>query len=185
MGNNSYAPVLGRGTAIISLNGQRLLIRNVLHVPGLRVPLYSLRAHFCQFGCGFLESHETGMHVYFPGAVLTVDTSSDCHLSYKPLGKTPGLSSLHYVQPRCPPAVYPSERSAFLARTQSQSCQEQAGGVLVVSQPDALSPHPVVPVIESPSLLKLSPDIHLPSGSLTLLSTLPRDDIARLVHREG
>ena len=46
MGNNSFAPVLGRGTAIISLNGQRLLIRNVLHVPGLRVPLYSLRAYF-------------------------------------------------------------------------------------------------------------------------------------------
>ena len=37
MGNNSFTPVLGRGTAIISLNGQRLLIRNVLHVPGLRL----------------------------------------------------------------------------------------------------------------------------------------------------
>jgi hypothetical protein len=35
MGNNYYAPVLGRGTAIVSLNGQRLLIRNVLHVPAL------------------------------------------------------------------------------------------------------------------------------------------------------
>ena len=127
MGNNSYAPVLGRGTTIISLNGQRLLIRNVLHVPGLRVPLYSLRAHLRQFGCGFLGSHETGMHVYFPGVVLTVDTSSDCHLSYEPLGKTTALSSLHYVQPRCPPVVYPSERSALLARTCSQSRQEQAG----------------------------------------------------------
>ncbi len=39
MGKNSNAPVLGRGTAIISLNGQRLLIRNVLHVPCLRVLL--------------------------------------------------------------------------------------------------------------------------------------------------
>jgi hypothetical protein len=35
MGNNSYAPVLVQGTAIVSLNGQRLLIRNVLHVPAL------------------------------------------------------------------------------------------------------------------------------------------------------
>ena len=35
MGNNSYASVLGRGTAIISLNGQGLLIQNVLHVPAL------------------------------------------------------------------------------------------------------------------------------------------------------
>jgi hypothetical protein len=39
MGNNSFAPVLGRGMAIISLNGQRLLIRHVLHVPELRIPL--------------------------------------------------------------------------------------------------------------------------------------------------
>ncbi len=38
MGNNSFAPVLGWGTAIISLNGQRILIRHVLHVPALWVP---------------------------------------------------------------------------------------------------------------------------------------------------
>jgi hypothetical protein len=68
MGNNSYAPVLGRGTAIVSLNGQRLLIRNVLHVPALRVPLYSLWAHFCQLGCGFIGSFDTGMHVYLNGS---------------------------------------------------------------------------------------------------------------------
>jgi hypothetical protein len=61
-----------------------------------------------------LGSYKTGMHVYFPGVVLTVDTSSDCHLSYEPLGKTVTLSSLHYVQPRCPPVVYPTERLALL-----------------------------------------------------------------------
>jgi hypothetical protein len=86
MGKNSFAPVLGRGTAIISLNGQRILIRHVLHVPLLLVPLYSLRAHLRQRGCGFVGSHDTGMHVYFPGLVLSVDTSTDCHLTYEPLG---------------------------------------------------------------------------------------------------
>ena len=116
MGNNFFAPVLGWGTAIISLHGQRLLIRNVLHVPGLWVPLYSLRAHLHQSGCGFLGSYDTGMHVYFPGVVLTVDTSSDCHLSYESLGKSASLSSLHYLQPRCLPVVYPTEHSALLAR---------------------------------------------------------------------
>jgi hypothetical protein len=35
MGNNSFLPVLGCGIAVISLNGQRVLIRNALHVPGL------------------------------------------------------------------------------------------------------------------------------------------------------
>ncbi len=34
MGNNSYTPILGRGTAIILLSGQCLLMRTVLHVPG-------------------------------------------------------------------------------------------------------------------------------------------------------
>jgi hypothetical protein len=42
MGNNSFAPIFGHGTAIISLNGKKTLIRNCLHVPGLCNPLYSL-----------------------------------------------------------------------------------------------------------------------------------------------
>ena len=116
MGNNSCAPILGRGTAIISLNGQRLLIRNVLHVLALRVPLYSLCAHICLGGCGFLGSFEMGMNVYFPGMVLSVDMSTGCHLSYKPLGNSAPLSSLHYVQLRCPPVLYPAKSSAFRAR---------------------------------------------------------------------
>ncbi len=45
MGNNSFVLVLCRGTALFSLNGKCLLVRNALHVPGLAVPLYSLRAH--------------------------------------------------------------------------------------------------------------------------------------------
>jgi hypothetical protein len=53
MGNNSYVPVLGRGTAIFALSGKCLLVRNKLHIPGLAVPLYSLCTHFTQQGCGF------------------------------------------------------------------------------------------------------------------------------------
>jgi hypothetical protein len=45
-------------------------------------------------------SFDTGMHVYFPGVVLSVDMSTDCHPSYESLGKSAPLSSLHYVQPR-------------------------------------------------------------------------------------
>jgi hypothetical protein len=54
MGNNSYPPVLGQGYAVISLNGQHILVRNALHASGLVVPLYSLRTHFTQHGCGFI-----------------------------------------------------------------------------------------------------------------------------------
>ena len=119
MGNNSFAPVLGQGTTIILLNGQRILIHHVLHLPALWVPLYSLQAHLCQRGCGFMGSHNMGMHVYFPGLVLSVDTSTDCHLTYEPLGKSAPLFTLHYVQPRCPPITYPDENSAFCATTVS------------------------------------------------------------------
>jgi len=45
MASDTYAPVQGEGTAVISLNGHTVLVRNTLHVPALRKPLYSLRAH--------------------------------------------------------------------------------------------------------------------------------------------
>jgi hypothetical protein len=109
MGNSSFIPVLGCGMAVISLNGQHVLIRNALHVPGLLVPLYSLRAHLTQRGCAFYGAYKAGMLVCFPTFILTVDTSSDCQLSYKPLGRCALLKLLHYVQPRCPPTMYPSE----------------------------------------------------------------------------
>ena len=54
MENNSYVPLLGRGTAVFALNGKRVLVCNVLHVPSLAVPLYSLRTHVTQRGCGFI-----------------------------------------------------------------------------------------------------------------------------------
>ena len=110
MGNNSYLPVLiGQGTAIISLNGQRILVCHTLQVPGLAVPLYSLRAHLKQHGCGFWGTSDSGTLVYFPWFVLLVDTLLDCHLSHEPLVKAAQLNTLHYVQPRCPPSLYPLE----------------------------------------------------------------------------
>jgi hypothetical protein len=119
IGNNSYAPVLGRGMAIISLNGQHLLIRDILHVPELWLPLYSLCAHIRQPRCGFIGSYETSFQVYFSGMVLSVNTSTNCHLSYAPLGKSAPLSTLHLVQPCCAPTTYPTERSALCAHTSS------------------------------------------------------------------
>jgi hypothetical protein len=185
MVNNSFAPVLGHGTAIILMNGQRILIRNALHVPGLWVPLYSLCAHLRQVGCGFLGSYKTGMHIYFPGVVLTVDTSLDCHLSYKLLGKTVPLPLLHFFQPWCPPMVYPSKQSAFLDQTRSKSCQKQLGDSLGNGQPVVATYPSSSPDIMPPSPSDSSSKTHFPSGSPTLLSTLSWDDIAQLVHCEG
>jgi hypothetical protein len=97
MGNNPFIPVLNCGSAIVSLNGQWVLIQNALHVPSLVVPLYSLCAHLNQRGCRFYGAYNVGMLVCFPTFVLTVDMSLDCHLSYVPLGCCAPLDILHYV----------------------------------------------------------------------------------------
>jgi hypothetical protein len=187
MGNNSYAPVLGRGTTIVFLNGQRLLIRNVLHVPALRVLLYSLQAHLHQSGCGFIGSFAMGLHVYFPGVVLSVDTSTNCHLSYEPLGKSAPLSSLRYVQPRCPPVLYPAESSAFRAHAGAEPSPElHLSGDPVLIEDDGLiaqvacdvnndSPPPIVDVESGlPTIFSLVPKQLRQAKSTTFLV----DDLA-------
>jgi hypothetical protein len=147
MGNNSYVPVLGRGTAIFSLNGQRILVHNVLHVPGLAVPLYNLCTHLKQRGCGFIGSFKAGMLVYFPTFILSVNTSTDCHLSYEPLGCRAPLSTLHYVQPWCAPNLYPSKVSPY-------TCMVTPAPALAIVEDDerSLMDAPQIPVHSSPAL---------------------------------
>ncbi len=54
MRNDSYAPALGQGSVTICLNRYNILVRDVLHVPSLRSPLYSLRVHHHQRRRGFI-----------------------------------------------------------------------------------------------------------------------------------
>jgi hypothetical protein len=86
------------------------------------------------------------MQVYFPGVVLSMDTSTDCHLSYKPLGKLAQLSSLHYDQPHCPPTIYPTEGSAFWAKTASSQSPSNLSLVTpaVIEDDGSLAPVEVV-----------------------------------------
>jgi hypothetical protein len=112
MGNNSFAPILGHGTAIISLNGKKLLIQNCLHVSDLRNALHSICAHQRQHRCGFLGMYGLGMYVFFPTFILEVDTATDCHLQYAPLGRTTTLAALDYVQPK-----FVHDNSALVAVT--------------------------------------------------------------------
>ncbi len=98
MGNNLFAPILGTGSAIISLNGKRILIQDCLHIPALRNPLYSLRAHQRQHGCGFIGMHDLGMYIFFPSFIVEVNTTTDCHLLYEPIGQSTTMSNLDYVQ---------------------------------------------------------------------------------------
>jgi hypothetical protein len=151
MGSNSFLPVLGRGLAIISLYGQRILIRNVLHVPGLVAPLYSLHAHFVQPGCGFIGASGVGILVYFPTLVLSIDTSKDCHLAFKSLEHSASLDTLHYVQPRCALSLYPSELASHTASKstvviEDNSSASGASDELIWSYPQPKCPRPVQPL---------------------------------------
>ena len=57
--------------------------------------------------------------VYFPGVVLSVGMSTNYQLSYKPIGKSAPLSTLHYIQLRSAPTPYPTKRSPFCAHSMS------------------------------------------------------------------
>jgi hypothetical protein len=173
MGNNSFLPVLGRSTAIISLNGQRVLISNALHVPGLAIPLYSLHAHLKQHGCGVLGTFKAGMLVYFPLFVLSVNTSSDCHLFYKPLGRAAPLDTLHYVQPHCPPSLYPSEQpplSCMVTHTLAL-IKDDSSAMGVSSSAAPLTDPTVVPLEPPPSPMSVAALSH-PDALTIDLSTL-------------
>ena len=90
MGNESLAEIGGYGTAAFSLNGKRVIIRNVLHVPALRAPLYSLRRHLDMDGCGVHGSKATGFLLWFPKFTIKADLDTDCHLTYQSMGKHKG-----------------------------------------------------------------------------------------------
>ena len=36
LGDNTKLPILGEGTAVFSLNGRTIMVRDDIHVPGLR-----------------------------------------------------------------------------------------------------------------------------------------------------
>ncbi len=117
MGNNFFAPILGHVTAVISLNGKKILIHECFHVLELLCPLYSLWAHQQQRSWGFIEMYGLGMHVFFPSFIMEVNTAMDCHLYYKPIGWACCLADLDYFQPN-----YVTDQSASATATTPVKC---------------------------------------------------------------
>ncbi len=173
MENNAFIPVLGWGTAIITLNGKCILVRNVLHVPGLVVLLYNLRTHLTQQGCGFMGTNKLGMLVYFPQVVLSADMSSDCHLSYEPIGSGMPLDSLHYVQPCCLLTLYLSERAA----SSNKATPSTPSSALIEDNTSMVGPSaPSLPPGDSPTdMLTLA--THLYELSNKVLQSVPPSTI--------
>ena len=84
------------------INVRLILVWNVPHVPALCNPLYSLCKHLSQRGCGFIGDESLGgLFVYLSSLSLSADTTTDCHLSYKPVGHNITLNGIDYVEPKC------------------------------------------------------------------------------------
>ncbi len=81
--------------------------------------------------------------------------------------------------------VYPTERSALLARTRAQSRRDHLLALPSPGVPTDSSPSSPVSDPSSLHVPNLSGNPSLPDVSPTLLSTLTRDDITHLIHHEG
>ena len=138
------------------------------------------------------------MLVYFPSFVLSADTSSDCTLSYEPLSWSAPLSTLHYVQPRCRPSLYPSKISPSSHTVSSTTALIEDDPLVVDSDPPVAQsvPLPAPPSIDLshiasqlrsivasvvPSLVASSP-LAAPPKTPVLLSTMSSDEVACLLH---
>jgi hypothetical protein len=177
MGNNSFILVPGRRSAVVSINGQRVLVHNALHVPSLVVPLYSLQhTPLIQHGCSFYGAHEAGMLVCFPTFVLTVDMLSDWLLSYKPLGHCAPLDTLHYVQPWCPCTLYPSEIASPTPSSATATPKlvviEEESEALVIGLMEATTTSPFISVRPQSVPIDLSTILSLLSSLAQLISLL-------------
>ena len=99
LGDDTKIQILGEGTAKFSLNGKVILVRNALHVPNLRAPLYSLLKHKNMPGCGTLSMFGVGSFILFPSFQLQIDDSVDSIISYKSIGHGPS-GPIDYAEPR-------------------------------------------------------------------------------------
>lgn len=64
---------------VIHMGKHTAVLQNVLHVPSLRLPLYSIQVHCRSIGCTFVANNK-GVYLSFPDFILDVDDSHDCLL---------------------------------------------------------------------------------------------------------
>jgi hypothetical protein len=77
LANNQRSPCLGCGDICLTMGNYNALLRDVLHIPSLRCPLFSVRCHHRFVGCSFLADN-TGCFLTFPSFTVEVNDQSDC-----------------------------------------------------------------------------------------------------------
>ena len=99
LGDTTKLHIEGIGTSVYTLNGRTILNRDDLHIPELRGPLYSLRKHRQQSGCGFYFSYKDGSYLFFPDSILQVEDSYDNIVSYRSLSAS-YKGPIDYIEPK-------------------------------------------------------------------------------------
>jgi hypothetical protein len=111
--------------------------------------------------------------------------SSDCHLTYKSLGKAVPLGTLHYVQLRYPAKLYPLETLALSSASTPHPIlieDEDAGTVAVISVNEAGHAGPSGHLTVSPSTIPPESPTTTPTMDLGRISGR-LDSLASLVER--
>jgi hypothetical protein len=80
LADSQKSPCLGRGDVCITLGGFKVILKDVLHIPSLCCPLFSVRRHRRLLGCSFLADN-SGCFLMFPSFTIEVNDSSDCIVS--------------------------------------------------------------------------------------------------------
>ena len=88
----------GKGTIAIEMVGKKTIIRDVYHVPNIRLPLFSLYVHCRVPGCGY-HSNNNCVFCFFLTFHMAVDDAVDTYVSCCSIGhKTTKV--FDYIKPR-------------------------------------------------------------------------------------
>ena len=96
--NKAQLPILGVGDIVVDLGGRRVLLRNVYYVPGLRIPLFSLRVHRRRPGCGHHADND-GFFITFPTFDVDVRDNTDSYIPFTSVSQDVDVSTLDYTEP--------------------------------------------------------------------------------------
>jgi hypothetical protein len=119
-----------------------------------------------------------GFHIFFPTFIIKVDTATDCHLHYDPVGRSASLPELHYVQPMFPPkasalATLAASLPPAIIEPDDNDNNNDSNDVTYVSH------WPKRPPSLSPAVIDLN--TITPTAFTKSLRDLDREDLAKLL----
>ena len=97
LADNTRIPISGKGVIAIKMGSKKVIIRDVYHVPALRLLLFSLRFYRGIPSCGYHSNNE-GAVIFFPLFSLAVNDEVDNYVTCCSIGRS--AKTFNYIQPR-------------------------------------------------------------------------------------